>query len=111
MSSKKDKKDEKIVVGAENNISEEESHNDLNLNDINMENANSTEENYVSNINPNDNENPVEGDSDVVREKVTCIFLVNVKYNKDIKKIGESIELDEEEALFLEENEILKIVR
>lgn len=42
---------------------------------------------------------------------VTCIFLINVKYNKDIKKIGDSIELDLEEAEFLEREEVLQIVR
>lgn len=41
---------------------------------------------------------------------VKCVFLINVKYNKEIKKMGDSMELPIDEAEFLEENEILKIV-
>lgn len=41
---------------------------------------------------------------------VKCVFLINVKYNKEIKKMGDSMELPIDEAEFLEENEVLKIV-
>lgn len=60
------------------------------------------------------NDENVVGGADTSTQKdkiVTCLFLINVKYNTDIKKIGESIELDNEEALFLETNRIVQIVK
>lgn len=113
------------------NIEDLESENKVNVEDLKSEN---NENNSVNESNSENDENKLtEGEetskdtnsisneenalksvSEPIEDKeplVTCLFLINVKYNKLIKGIGESIELLESEALFLESNGIVQIVR
>lgn len=43
--------------------------------------------------------------------KVKCMFLINVKYGDEIKAIGEFLDIDKEEAVNLEKNAIVKVVK
>lgn len=93
----------------------EENVEDKNLEDA--ENVDSADDKADEKANEMESTNNTTKDEETVEDetesidKVTCIFLINVKYNKEVKKIGESIVLPKEEAEFLEENEVLQIVR
>lgn len=90
-----------------NNKKDNETNNTTNLSDEIQVKTN--EESNNTNV----IEENAQGDDTATQSDntVTCLFLVNVKYGKDVKSIGESITLEEDEALFLEENEIVQIVR
>lgn len=97
-----------------------ESENKVNIS-VN-ENNSENDENKITEVeetsndtnNTSNEEKALENVSEAIEDEeplVTCLFLINVKYNKLIKGIGEKIELLESEALFLESNGVLQIVR